>query len=112
MPHFLDGFGFFLAPSRREGQGVAMCEAMACGMPVIATRVGGIPEFVKDGFNGLLIPPEDPLSIRQAVKLLTSDWVLYEKLSQNASCFVRENLSFEKIYRQDCQVFELAKRIL
>lgn len=112
MPHFMDEFGFFIAPSRIESQGLAMCEAMACGMPVIATRVGGIPEFLKDGFNGLLVPPEDPISIRQAVKLLTSNPVLYEKLSQNASFFVRENLSFEKIYQQDCQVFELARHML
>jgi glycosyltransferase involved in cell wall biosynthesis len=112
MPDFIDEFGFFIAPSRIESQGLAMCEAMACGMPVIATRVGGIPEFLKDGFNGLLVPPEDPISIRQAVKLLTSNPVLYEKLSKNASFFVRETLSFEKIYQLDCQVFELARHML
>src|SRR5207245_7020730 len=48
MPNLYTQFGFFLAASRVEAQGVAMCEAMAAGLPVVATRVGGIPEFVRD----------------------------------------------------------------
>jgi glycosyltransferase involved in cell wall biosynthesis len=73
MPTLSRGYGFFVAPSRVEAQGVAMCEAMACGLPVIATRVGGIPEFVTDGVEGYLVPPEDPPAIRRAVERLVSD---------------------------------------
>ncbi len=112
MPDFLNEFGFFVAPSRIESQGVAMCEAMACGIPVVATRVGGIPEFVQDGFNGLLVPPGDPQSIRQAVNSLVSHNSAYEKLSENASRFVRNNLSYENIYQLDSQVFEFARHAL
>ena len=65
--------GFFVAPSRVEAQGVAMCEAMASGLPVVATSVGGIPEFVTDGEEGYLVPPEDPTALAAAVRRLVSD---------------------------------------
>ncbi len=67
VPNYLKNYDYFVAPSRFESQGVAMCEAMACGLPVIATNVGGIPEFVKDGVNGFLVPPESPEELRKAI---------------------------------------------
>jgi glycosyltransferase involved in cell wall biosynthesis len=112
MADFMNDFGFFIAPSRIESQGVAMCEAMACGMPVVATRAGGIPEFVQDGFNGLLVPIGDYLSLRRAINLLLSKSSLYETFSQNAARFVSDNLSYKKIYQMDCQVFEFARDLL
>jgi len=54
LPLLMNEFTFFVAPSRTEAQGVSMCEAMACGLPVVATNVGGIPEFVINEYNGLL----------------------------------------------------------
>lgn len=50
-----------------------MCEAMCCGLPVVATSVGGIPEFVRDGVDGFLVPPDDPRALRRAVEDLVSD---------------------------------------
>ena len=73
MPELLARFGFFVAPSRVEAQGVAMCEAMACGLPVVATRVGGIPEFVTHQREGLLVPSDNPEALRQAVQDLVND---------------------------------------
>lgn len=73
MPELFGRYGFFVAPSRVEAQGVAMCEAMACGLPVVATRAGGIPEFVTDGVEGYLVPPEDPPALRRAVERLVAD---------------------------------------
>ena len=102
-------YGYFVAPSRTEAQGVAMCEAMACGLPVIATKVGGIPEFVVDRFNGLLVPPENPKELRRAVKLLVSDSALHRQLSENAINFVNNKLSCDKILRKEREVLKLAK---
>ena len=108
LPQVYEKFGYFVAPSRTETQGVAMCEAMACGLPVIAARVGGIPEFVKNGFNGLLVPPDNPSAIRRAIRNLLSHHTLYETLSDNSQRFVEENLSPKKVYELDYIAFRNA----
>lgn len=60
-------------PSRNEGWGLSLMEAMACGKPVVATRVGGIPELVRDGVDGLLVEPGDLDQLASAVvRLLTN----------------------------------------
>ena len=84
VPDVFHQYGFFIAPSRVEAQGLAMCEAMACGLPVIATRVGGIPEFVRDGVDGFLVPSDDPASLRKAVLAFLSDSTQREAMSRNA----------------------------
>ncbi len=60
-------------PSRNEGWGLSLMEAMACGRPVVATRVGGIPELVRDGVDGILVDPDDLRQLSSAiVRLLRS----------------------------------------
>ena len=59
IPELLSKYSVFVAPSRVEAQGVSMCEAMACGLPIVATKVGGIPEFVRDGVDGYLVENEN-----------------------------------------------------
>jgi len=108
MPKFIAQHGVFIAPSRQESQGVAMCEAMAVGLPVIATRVCGIPEFVHNGYNGFLVPPNNPLAIRKAVLRLVNDSGLYEEMSKNAVNFVRENLSQDVIYEKEYKILKMA----
>jgi glycosyltransferase involved in cell wall biosynthesis len=56
-----------LAPSRNEGMGRAIVEAMSLGLPVVATRVGGIPDVLADKKSGLLVPPENPHALARAV---------------------------------------------
>jgi glycosyltransferase involved in cell wall biosynthesis len=55
-------------PSHFEAQGLAAVEAMACGLPIVATNVGGLPDFVVDGVNGLLVPPHDPRALGAALQ--------------------------------------------
>jgi len=62
----------FVMPSRHEGLGVAILEAMAMALPVVASAVGGIPETVADGRTGLLVPPEDPGSLAGALSRVLS----------------------------------------
>ena len=67
----LERASLFILPSLTEGVSLTLLEAMACGLPVVATRVGGTPEVVADGETGLLVPPGSPVELAQAIlKLL------------------------------------------
>ena len=60
-------------PSRMEPFGTVLAEAMAAGTPVVASRVDGLPEVVDDGVTGLLVPPEDPEALADAVLQVLGD---------------------------------------
>jgi glycosyltransferase involved in cell wall biosynthesis len=65
----------FCLPSRNEGCPNVILEALASGKPVVASRVGGIPELLTDGENGYLVPAEDPASLARALaQALARDW--------------------------------------
>lgn len=66
-------FDLFLASSQFEGLPLALLEAMAAGRPVVATRVGGVPEAVEDGVEGLLVPPGEPAALAAAALSLLAD---------------------------------------
>jgi glycosyltransferase involved in cell wall biosynthesis len=68
------------APSRREGYGVVVREAMAWGRPVVASAVGGLTDAVEDGVTGLLVPPRDVPALRAAIERLLGDAELRERL--------------------------------
>lgn len=74
----------FVMPSRSEGLPMALLEAMAYGMAVIATAVGGIPEVVDDGVDGRLVPGEDPAAIAAALRELAADRALRQRLAAAA----------------------------
>jgi glycosyltransferase involved in cell wall biosynthesis len=73
-----------LPDGRHEGLPVALLEAMAAGLPVVATATGGIPEVVEDGVSGLLVPPDDPGALRGALERLASSPGLCRSLGDAA----------------------------
>jgi glycosyltransferase involved in cell wall biosynthesis len=70
---FLTALDLFVVPSLVEGQSLAALEAMAAGLPVVASRVGGLPEVVEEGVTGLLVPPGHPLELKDAIRDLRDD---------------------------------------
>ena len=74
----------FVAPSVWEGFGMAVQDALLYGLPIVATRVGGIPELVRDGEHGLLVPPRDPAALAHALERLAADPALRAALRDRA----------------------------
>lgn len=74
----------FAIPSRWEGMPNALLEAMACGLPCVATRVSGSEDVIKDGVNGLLVEPENPAELARALRCLIEDIDLAQRLGREA----------------------------
>ncbi|MFL5540197.1 MAG: glycosyltransferase family 4 protein [Longimicrobiaceae bacterium] len=89
VAELLNGCALFVLPSRAESFGIALVEAMACGRPVVGTRVGGIPEIVHNGVDGLLVPPDDPAGMACAIELLLADRPAAERMGARARETVR-----------------------
>jgi glycosyltransferase involved in cell wall biosynthesis len=86
-----------VVPSRAESFGIAILEAMAVGKPVVATRVGGIPEVVVDGETGLLVPSESEEALCAAMHLLLRDRDLQLKLGQAGRLRVVEYFTADRM---------------
>jgi glycosyltransferase involved in cell wall biosynthesis len=80
-------------PSRREGYGMTLREAMAHGRAVVSTGVGGLADAVEDGRTGLVVPPGDPAALREAVERLLGDPALRARLGAAAQQTARERFS-------------------
>jgi len=97
----------FVLPSYYEGLPVGALEAMACGVPVIATRVGGIPDVIEDRVNGLLLEPGQPEALARALIAMLTDDALRSRLREAAHSTVYERYSagsvighLETLYRE------------
>lgn len=97
IPQLLRGADVFLLTSRYEGISVALLESMRAGLPVIATRVGGIPETVRDGETGLLFGAEDEAGIAGAISELARDRGRREALGRRARDLLHEEFSLERM---------------
>lgn len=97
----------FVLPSHAEGFPNAVLEAMASGLPVIAASVGGVPEMIDSGVNGLLVPPKDVARLAAALKELAEDPAARERIGQAARATVLDRFtvnhslaSYMNVFRQ------------
>jgi len=97
MMKYFEKADIFIRPSLSEGLGNAFLEAMATGLPVIATPVGGIPDFLKDRETGLFCETNNPKSIAEKVGLLLEDEKLKNKIIANAKEMVLKNYDWNLI---------------
>lgn len=83
IPQYMVASDVLVLPSLSEGFPVTILEAMASGLPIVATKVGGLPEIIKDGENGILVESKSPDEIAEKVLLILGDDGLREKISGN-----------------------------
>lgn len=97
-------------PSRSEGLPLVLIEALWLGVPVIASAVDGLPEVVLDDVNGLLVPPEDPRALANALLRMLLDAALYRRLSEGARASIADRYSPEAITARYLEVYDLVLR--
>ncbi len=100
----------FSVPSRWEGQGIAALEAMASGVPLVASRVGGLADMLTDGETALLVPPGDREALAAALSRLESDPRLRRQLAESADLLVHQTYSLQPMLEALTDVYLEASR--
>jgi len=100
VPRLLSEVAISVLPSLSEGLPNTILEAMAAGVPVVATRVGGTAELVEDGVTGLLVPPGDPAALAKAIEQLLAEPQQARRFGRAGRQRVIEEFSLERMVRQ------------
>ncbi|MCW5875595.1 MAG: glycosyltransferase family 4 protein [Anaerolineales bacterium] len=105
LPAFLNACDLFVLPSLYEGHPKALLEAMACGLPVIGTRVPGIADLLQDDRTGLLSEP-DAASLQTAIQRLMTDGKLRARLGRTAREYIVQNFSLDRVVQMELALSE------
>lgn len=97
IPAYLATADIFVRPSLSEGMGNSFIEAMAAGLPVIGTAVGGLPDFLIDGETGLVCQPRNPKSIAEKVKFIMDNKEFSDRLTAEAKTMVIKNYDWDLV---------------
>ena len=101
----LKGFDVFVLPSVKEGLPYTLLEAGLAHLPLVGTRVGGIPEVIKNNETGLLIEPNNPSEITSALRTLINDKNLRNTFGENAHRLVMKNFTIEHMLQQTFSLY-------
>ena len=93
------GASAFVLPSEYEAFGLVLLEAMASALPIVATRVGGVPEVIRDGEWGRLVPYGDVAALGDALREILTSPELARRWGQEGAAHVRANYSWERTAR-------------
>src|SRR5262249_42703714 len=91
----LRGCKLFVLPSRAEPFGIVILEALSSKKAVVATRVGGIPEIVRSGVSGILVEPDNPHALSEAIKAVLEDTALADRLASQGYEVVKQHFQWE-----------------
>jgi glycosyltransferase involved in cell wall biosynthesis len=106
VPEQLRDLDIFVLASHREGRPTSIMEAMASGLPVVATRVGSIPELVAEGRTGLLVDPGSTDELARAIGTLSGDEALRRRFAEEARRIAVEELSLDRMIEQYADFYE------
>jgi L-malate glycosyltransferase len=95
--------------SETESAPLTLLEGMSTGLPMVATRVGGVQEIIEDGKNGLVVPTKHPEELAQAILRLYRDQRLRRRLGEKARKTILERYTAEKVVNQYLETFESVK---
>jgi glycosyltransferase involved in cell wall biosynthesis len=96
----------FVLASTGEAFGLVLAEAMACGVPVVGSCSGAIPEIVEDRVTGLLATPRDEVSFADAIEKLSRDARLRKEMGANSLTRVREKFTVERVAGDTLRIYE------
>lgn len=105
LPSFYDAADVVVIPSLFEGLPLVLLEAMAMARPIVATRVDGIREVVRDGVTGVLVPPGDPSAIARGVEVIACDRAGALRMGRAARRCVEDHYSWDRIARRYIEIF-------
>lgn len=103
---YLRAFDLLVLPSLWEGFGYVLVEAMAAGRPVVTTATSSMPEIVRQGVDGLLVPPADPAALARAIGDILRDRALARWMGDNGHGRVRETFTLERMLDETEALFE------
>jgi glycosyltransferase involved in cell wall biosynthesis len=105
IPRILAGLDLLVHPPDREGLGVAVLQAQAAGLPVVATRAGGIPEIIRDGESGLLVEPGDSGALAEAICTVLGDPDLARRMGECGRAVVEHEFSVDAMVEGNLKVY-------
>ncbi len=106
MPSIYASADISVLPSLAEATSIAGLEAMASGLPLVGTRVGGIPAIIENNATGLLVPPRDPEAIGAALARLVSDGALRGRMGAAARARVEHEFTWSQVVRRTIDVYQ------
>jgi glycosyltransferase involved in cell wall biosynthesis len=105
LPQILPCLDLVVHPALMEGLGISLLQAAAAGVPIVAVAAGGMPEVVRDGVNGLLVPPADSPALAAAINRLLADPGLRRRFGAAGKELVREKFSVAGMVEGNLQVY-------
>jgi glycosyltransferase involved in cell wall biosynthesis len=109
LPALYRAADVLLLPSKWESLPLSIREAMGAGLPVVATAIGGIAEAVEDGASGLLIPPDDPRALADAIARLAGDAGLRSRMGQRGREICREKFDYDRWIARTVEVMQAVR---